>query len=484
MKIPCEFKDRKLLKAVLIMSGIYILGITAIIRANAYYIDDMGRACYGYKQFDFFSRYVAYFLCSILHADSYLTDISPLPQLLAAVILGLSAVTVLHVVTGRNQFSVMEYIATIPLGLSPYFLECLSYKFDAPYMAISVLASVAPVLFYRHGNFRYCLSVFLGMLVVCMTYQAASGIFPMFVVLVAFLRWLEDTDWKEVLRFVLLSVAGYVAGMLCYALFIMKPTNSYVSNTVASAADLIPSTIAHLKEYYYVVVHDFKVEWLAMIALLGVGFLFVSVRDSKHNKVLSFFVSGMAMVAFLALAFGVYPALSNPLYDPRAMYGFGALICFIAMPIVTRKKAKLFKLVCAMLCWCFFVFGFTYGNALHAQKVYTDYRIAAVIDDLDELDMLDEENPKVYQIDGNIGYAPEIRHMPQDYKMLNRLVPITFGDSSSYWGGYSFSNYYGIKNLIWDYELDLGDLDLPLMKDSIYHSIYGNEEYVRIVIKE
>jgi len=351
-------------------------------------------------------------------------------------------------------------------------------------MAISVLASVAPVLFYQHGNFRYLLSVFLGMLVVCMTYQAASGIFPMFVVLIAFLRWLENADRKAILRFVLLSVAGYIAGMLCYAIFIMKPTDSYVSNTVVSATDLIPTTIAHLKEYYYVVVHDFKVEWLAMIALLGAGFLFVSVRNSKRSKVLTFFVSGLVIVAFLLLAFGVYPVLTKPLYEPRAMYGFGALICFIAMPIVTRPNAKVFKFVCGLLCWCFFVFSFTYGNALHAQKVYTDYRITAVIDDLDELDMLDEENPRVYQIDGDIGYAPEIRHMPQDYRMLNRLVPITFGDSSSYWKTYSFSNYYGLRNIMWDDKLDLEDLDLPLKRDSIYHSIYGNDEYVWIVIKE
>lgn len=39
--------------------------------------------------------------------------------------------------------------AVVPLGLSPWFLECFSYKFDSPYMALSVLASVIPFIFGR-----------------------------------------------------------------------------------------------------------------------------------------------------------------------------------------------------------------------------------------------------------------------------------------------------------------------------------------------
>ena len=483
MNIRYRFEDRKLLKAVMILSCIYLLGISAILRANFYYIDDMGRALFGYKQFDFFGRYIPQFFTTVLHADSYLTDISPLPQLLAVVILAMAAVTVLYLVTGRRDFTVIEYISTIPLCLSPYFLECLSYKYDAPYMALSILASVVPALFHQRGNLIYFVSVFLGMLVVCMSYQAASGIFPMFVVLLAFLKWNDKEDWNTVLRFVLVSAAGYLSGMLLFAVFILKPTETYVSNTLPSFAALIPTAFRNLKKYYYYVVHDFKLEWLVLTVLLCIGFVFVSVRDSRRNKYLSLLVSGLVLCAFICLAFGIYPVLSKPLYDPRAMYGFGALICFAAMPVVTRKRSVIFKAVCILLCWCFFVFGFTYGNALNAQKNYTDYRIAAVIHDLDELELLDEENAKVCQIEGDIGFAPEIAHMPQDYEMLNRLVPNTFGYSSSYWRGYRFFTYYGLKNMIWDDDIDLTKQDLPMLKNSVYHTIYGNEEAVLIVLK-
>jgi hypothetical protein len=250
MNIKCRFEDRKLLKAVFILSVIYCLGISAILRANFYYIDDMGRAIAGYRQFNFFGRYIPYVLSTVLHADSYLTDVSPLPQLLAVVFLAIAAVIVLYVVTGRKEFTAIEYMATIPLCLSPYFLECLSYKYDAPYMAMSILVSVVPVLFSKRSNFFYFLSVLLGMIAVCMTYQAAAGIFPMFVVLLTFLKWNENSQWKEIFRFVWISAAGFLAGMLLFAGLILKPQDTYVSNTVSSVAGLIPNTLHHLKMYY------------------------------------------------------------------------------------------------------------------------------------------------------------------------------------------------------------------------------------------
>lgn len=476
-------EERKLLKAVAILACTYLLGISAILRANFYYIDDMGRALLGYKDFDFFGRYIPQYFSPILHADSYLTDISPLPQLLAVVILAIAAVIVLYLVTGRREFTFVEYVATIPLCLSPYFLECLSYKYDSPYMALSILASVAPLLFYKRGEIWYVLSVFAGMLVVCTSYQAASGIFPMLVILMAFLQWMENVEWKAILRFVLLSAVGFIAGMLLFAVFLLKPKETYVSNTLPPIGQMIPTAIRHLKEYYWYVVHDFKLEWLVLTGLLFAGFVLVSVGHSKRNKWATFLLSGVVMLAMLCLSFGIYPVLSDPLYDPRAMFGFGACICFLTVPVVAKKRAFLWKAACIILSWCFFVFGFTYGNALSTQKGYTDYRITAVIHDLDELDLLDEVNSKVYQIEGDIGFSPEIERMPQDYEMLRRLVPNTFGYSSSYWRGFQFYTYYGLRNVVWDDDIDLTERDLPVMKNSIYHTIYADENHVLIELK-
>ena len=73
--------------------------------------------------------------------------------------------------------------------------------------------------------------------------------------------------------------------------------------------------------------------------------------------------------------------------------------------------------------------------------------------------------------------------MPQDYQMLNRLVPTTFGGTDWYWQQEYFYSYFGLKNVKWDVTKDLTTYDLPVIKDTMYHTIKGNDEYVLIELK-
>lgn len=378
----------------------------------------------------------------------------------------------------------------VPLCLSPYFLECISYKFDAPYMAISVLASVAPVLFYKKGTAWYLLSVVLGMLVMCMSYQAASGIFPMLVVLIALKKWNQQESFKELGRFVLLSVIGYLAGLLIFSTVIMKALalNGYVTTSLPALRELPYYFVHNLIRYYLTVFSDLKKEWLLLIAVLLVGFLYVSLRESKRKWYASLLMAVAGLLLMLAMAFGVYPALQSPLYEPRAMYGFGVMLSLIGLYTVSatgRREYAAAKVACFALCWCFFVFAFTYGNTLYVQKTYTDYRVAAVIDDLDEVGAFDSEEPKVVQISGTIGYAPQIYAMRQDYQILNRLVPVMFQKSSWEWGRFGFEHYYGLPEMEWasDENLDLHDKNLPILRESIYHTIRGDAKYILVELK-
>jgi hypothetical protein len=85
--------------------------------------------------------------------------------------------------------------------------------------------------------------------------------------------------------------------------------------------------------------------------------------------------------------------------------------------------------------------------------------------------ILDETEGKTWQITGSIGYAPAIRNMPQNYQILNRLVPVTFRNSSWYWGTYGFMNYYGLPYIPIDYDNDYTSMDLPVIVENVYHTI-------------
>ena len=50
----------------------------------------------GYKEWSNFSRYTSYYLSSFIHTSDYLTDISPLTQIIAIVFLAISGIIILH----------------------------------------------------------------------------------------------------------------------------------------------------------------------------------------------------------------------------------------------------------------------------------------------------------------------------------------------------------------------------------------------------
>ena len=473
----CRFAVRP----TLVMWLVFLVGASAIILANFNYIDDMGRVADGYKGWDDFSRYTSNFLSGFMHADDYLTDVSPLTQMVAALELAVASVATVYVITGRRSLTVWLVAAVLPLGLSPYFLECLSYKYDSPYMALSVLASVLPLLLARRGWLPYGLAVIAGELVVCTTYQAATGILPLLVIVVALRQWSRGRSTRGVLGFVFFSAGAYLVALVVFKLFIMQPATSYVSNEVPPINELLMVFASHLKQYVKYVLADFKKPWIVLVALVILAFVWVVVRDARRNRVAVLFVT-LACVALMGcLTFGIYPALDQPLFSPRAMYGVGAFVAFPAVVIASSRRALGGKLVVLALSWCFLVFAFTYGNALYVQSQWVDFRITAVINDLDNLEEFVADEPKVVQVKGSVGYSPVLRNQPQDYQMLNRLVPVTFR-SEWWWGIAGFAKYYGLPNITYDISSTF-DESMPLLENSVYHAIYGDGERFLIVLK-
>jgi len=461
---------------------IFAIAITAIIRANIYYIDDAQRAAEGVAGWINFSRYVTEFLSTFIHCDTYLTDISPLPQLLAICIMAIAGVIVIYVYKGEKKFSVWDIIAIIPFGLSPYFLECLSYKYDAPYMALSVLVSVLPLLFRKKKKTIYSIIVILCTLIMCMTYQASSGIFLMISLLLFLKSWNEKEDFDENSNMLTLSIVSYMIGLIIFKIFIMQPAKTYVSNQIFPLAELIPGTLGNLYKYFSTVVLDLKKEWLIIIGLMAVAFVYIFARDSKQKKYVAIPVTIIVLLLMAVLCFGMYPVLVRPSFVPRGMYGFGVFVSLIGVAIASAKKMYPGKIAVFALSWIFFVFAFTYGNALDVQDEYTKFRMNMVLQDLNELEVCNNGQTKVVQITGTIGQSPVLENMRQDYQILNKLVPMLF-NGNWMWGNYYFLNYYDIQDFEIDRTKRLEREGLPILKDTMYHKIQGNDSFIWIRLK-
>ena len=107
-------------KEILIMTVIFLIEISAIVRANFFYNDDLGRNIEGYTGNAFDSRYIADWTSILVNGNSHITDSSPLTQILSCIFLAIAVVVVAYIFSKGQNLKVMHYVCGT-LILSPYF---------------------------------------------------------------------------------------------------------------------------------------------------------------------------------------------------------------------------------------------------------------------------------------------------------------------------------------------------------------------------
>ncbi len=148
----------------------------------------------------------------------------------------------------------------------------------------------------------------------------------------------------------------------------MRSVEGYVGTSIWPIQYFWGGSFSNSYQYYSNVWYDFWMEWKILIALIILHYVYIGVRDSNRNKIITFLILICSVIGGLVLAFGLYPVLQYPLFEPRGMYGFGVMIALLAVTAVNTCRDYFVKLICLGLCWCFFAFSFTYGNALSKQK--------------------------------------------------------------------------------------------------------------------
>ncbi|MDR0487057.1 MAG: glucosyltransferase domain-containing protein [Treponema sp.] len=463
---------------VLFMFGLYIIGISGIIRADLLYVDDKGRALEGYRRWDINSRYISNFLAIFLHADTRLTDISPLPQIIAALFMAAASVLLVYVISGSKITKIACFLS-LPVGLSPYFLHCFSYKFDAPYMALSVLASIAPFLFMRNYVMFSVCSI-ISLLIMAMTYQASSGIYIIIVIILCFKTWNERRKTgKEIVRFAAVSAFSYCFSMIFFNLFLMnRRVTANLTTDIYPIHKLFTVAVNNFMGYMNNVIGDFSYVWRVSIIILCLVFISASVLFTKRNKIAALCVSLFVLAAMCSLSFGIYLVLTIPFFAPRAMYGFGIFIACITV-YLSNIPRRVLLLPGIILCWSFFVFSFTYGNALSEQKRYDNFRTETLIHDLSMLFPNKTEEPLLIKLVDTAGFAPVInQNISIRYPVIHRLVRVSL-IGNSLWGYYYLTRYF---NFTLQRDESIEETELHSIFDSYYHTIKSDASRKKVLV--
>ena len=467
---------------IITLAIVCVIAFYPIFRSNFNYIDDSDRVIFGTGLWIFYSRYISEVFSHIIHTGWFLADISPLTQIISiCILIAVNVIVISHFKNTQDKFSLWNIASVLPLSLCPYFLECISYKYDSPYMALSILASVLPILFMKNKSIIFIEVTFICTLIMCMTYQAASGIFPMLIVITAFKLWSEKTDYKQIMLFIGKSAGTYIFALIVFNIFMMTPVEGErINASIAPISTIIDNYI----KFFKLLTTDFHIIWLILIFVITIWFIIASTIYSKQNKFISSAVSVAVLIIMLLLTWGVYPFLQHTLTDCRAMYGIGAFITFIGIANVATNGTKwITRILTFCISGCFIVFSNIYGNALAAQNDYINFRIHEVINDLTDLNEFNTEETKLVQFIGTAGYAPQIDNAESEFKILKRLVPQMFRGEWDF-GQNMFFDHYKLRNVEWNSDRVTAQYqDWTILHQSHYHTIYFNNNHFIIELK-
>lgn len=68
-------------------------------------------------------------------------------HIITAITLSFSSIMTVYVLNNK-KFSWISAACSTLIGINPWFLGCISFKFDSPYMALSILTSIVPFLWW------------------------------------------------------------------------------------------------------------------------------------------------------------------------------------------------------------------------------------------------------------------------------------------------------------------------------------------------
>ena len=154
--------------------GVYLLVNINISLAEYPYIDDIGRQVLGYTGFsEHYSRYLSEFSARLIQGGPHLTDPGLTTNIISAFILTFASTILLFVLFPSKKVTPVLALASTVIGINPWFLEPLSFRFDNPFMSLSILVSILPFIFWESRKlFSICSVVCIYLM--CNSYQASS----------------------------------------------------------------------------------------------------------------------------------------------------------------------------------------------------------------------------------------------------------------------------------------------------------------------
>ena len=485
------FKTEKTVKYLLIAAGIFLFAYYSLIRANYEYADDIRRVYAGHKAWVGWSRYISETLAVFLHTNFFINDITPITQFVAIAVLAITSYLLAFIVT-EGKITLISVIASTCAGMTPYFLANFSYKYDCPYMAMSLLFGILPFLF-TEKRIEYIFVSIMSLLLVCTSYQAANSIYIIMAIFTAYKMWLKGKSTKEITVYALISIGCYIAALVFFRLFLMNQfaSSSYERGTAIGAGlNTFQLILRNYKDYFLSVTINYGNFWIRFFTLVSVVLFVISGVLTRNNRKIwsTLLMTFIVLFAMFSLSFGAYLALAEPLIDFRTFLGFDIIISLLSIFHVCSladftKAKKISYTVAVCLVYGLVVEAVIYGNFVEKQKYYEEFRFSILAEDLSRIVDFNQKN-SIY-IGGWTGRTDKARMETKNYKFPGGSVSpvLTQYLIKNYNMDFEFLSECTLEELEYFPELKKQLTDLPVIIDTYYHKICGKDNQYFVYLK-
>lgn len=414
----------------LVIFLISFIGFISLLRGNIDFQDDIDRNHGGAYAWGYYSsRWVTEIANLLIHESFRVHDRSPLGQIIGIIVLSCVAFSLSYIFSsfaGENRIRKRNALASIIVVFNPYFLQCMSYKYDAVGMALSVLFSIIPFLFLGRKELFF-ISSFICVLLTYLSYQSSSGIYILMVLSTGVLQYLlKEKNFKELILYFVKSAFSYLfAVFVFYFVFRSMAPDINPLTDIAFGGNIIRNIIGYCQQ----ILLDFNGLWIAFFVLLLMFSLLSVLILSKRKKLHTSIVFLLFVITGYIFSFGGYIFLANYNGLPRYVYSIGIFIAVLAN-ISVCCNFRIFILPSLFIFWSFFTFSFSFGNALLVQQNKDLLYEKMVLSDLNELFPI-EQYPSLRVIyDGNVDFSRELNRVIEDFPITAALIQrVNYGDN-------------------------------------------------------
>lgn len=488
-------RDRKFTITLLSLCMVYIM---PIILADRYYIDDLGRSQQGYTSWSDNGRPLANLLMYLLgFGGENVVDISPLTQVFSVLVFVFSSY---HYFKSnfRDISPVFSAVILFFAFANPFLLENLSYKFDSLPMIMALSLLMIAFVKINSKAKSWFLSVIVILASLCL-YQAAIGFFVCLAVMEFVQQYIKPTPYLRntfsIYKCIVVRIAQLLSAYIVYAVLIAPQyitgdynvshsksieLNEQGLNIVLKNIDAVfLKILSHFGSlrYQLVVVFLFLFLWLFIV-------FFKRFRNAGKVSILGDIIPSVIVLIspFLIFLFSFLHVslLANPVFACRTLVSFSGVMLFVGWMFFYIVKRWHMAIVFIMpIILFFFVFSYSYGNALNAQKDFDASLASDIVSNINDIDLTSSKLVGVYGIQPSSSVRD---NAVKRYPLIGHLVPIYMGD---WWHwGEVLLNHYGLKNKRGaTVSVELMCTMIPSIKKANY-TLFSNQSLIIIAFKQ